>query len=71
MENLKVKWPNDVWLNNKKLAGILLELYSGDNGSNQIIIGIGLNVSMPIENLVNITQAATDLAKGASVRHSE
>ena len=67
MENLKVKWPNDVWLNNKKLAGILLELYSGTNGSNQIIVGIGLNVSMPIENLVNITQAVTDLASHGNI----
>ncbi len=61
MENLKVKWPNDVWLNNKKLAGILLELYRGADGAHQVIIGIGINVNMPEESLNSINQAATDL----------
>lgn len=43
-EALKVdsslKWPNDVWYKNKKLAGVLCER-RGDN----VIIGIGLNVN--------------------------
>lgn len=38
--NVKLKWPNDVLLNGKKLAGILLE--KNDAG---IIAGIGVNVS--------------------------
>lgn len=62
MDSLKVKWPNDVWLNNKKLAGILLELYSGNDGSHQVIIGIGINVNMPQHSLASINQPATDLA---------
>lgn len=43
---LKLKWPNDVQYQQKKLAGILLEINAEANGASQVIIGIGLNVNM-------------------------
>lgn len=39
--NLKIKWPNDILLNNKKICGILLE---NDLQKNILIIGIGVNI---------------------------
>ena len=38
-EGVKLKWPNDVWVEGKKIAGILCER-NGDN----VIVGIGVNV---------------------------
>ena len=38
----RIKWPNDIILNGKKVAGILLESKT-DNGGNTCIIGIGIN----------------------------
>ena len=38
----KIKWPNDIMLNGKKVAGILLES-KADKGCNACIIGIGIN----------------------------
>ncbi len=39
-----VKWPNDVWLDGKKVAGVLVEgLLQGDQ-ANAIIVGVGINV---------------------------
>jgi BirA family transcriptional regulator, biotin operon repressor / biotin---[acetyl-CoA-carboxylase] ligase len=35
-----IKWPNDVWLGHKKVAGILVE-----SGANFAIVGLGLNVN--------------------------
>ena len=39
-DRLKFKWPNDIYYNNKKLSGILVEKIDED-----IIIGIGLNIN--------------------------
>lgn len=41
--DIKLKWPNDVLVDNKKLAGILLESVSLQD-KNYVIIGIGVNI---------------------------
>jgi BirA family biotin operon repressor/biotin-[acetyl-CoA-carboxylase] ligase len=45
-EFLKIKWPNDILLKGKKLAGTLIELQAESNGYCQAIIGVGINVNM-------------------------
>lgn len=42
----KIKWPNDVVVNKKKVAGILTELSAEVDYINHIVVGIGVNVSM-------------------------
>jgi BirA family biotin operon repressor/biotin-[acetyl-CoA-carboxylase] ligase len=42
-----VKWPNDILVDGRKLAGILVELQSVGSGPALAVIGIGLNVAMP------------------------
>lgn len=40
-----IKWPNDVWVNDKKICGILIEnVFSGQNVASSVV-GIGINVS--------------------------
>lgn len=41
----RIKWPNDVWLDGKKCAGILVETRSEGAASPIVIVGIGLNVN--------------------------
>lgn len=41
-----LKWPNDVWLNGQKVAGILSELQGTVQDRFRLVIGIGLNVYM-------------------------
>lgn len=41
-----LKWPNDVLLQGKKLAGVLLELSGDATGPCQVVIGIGVNVHL-------------------------
>jgi len=60
-DKLRVKWPNDVWLGNAKLAGILLELHGGSAGPFHVVIGVGLNVHMPEQALADIEQPVSDL----------
>lgn len=45
-EGVKVKWPNDLYLNDKKLSGILVELTGKTGDVAHIITGIGINIAM-------------------------
>ncbi|MGM9971155.1 MAG: biotin--[acetyl-CoA-carboxylase] ligase [Anaeroplasmataceae bacterium] len=49
--NAKIKWPNDIYLNNKKLSGILIESIIENNNTKCIIVGIGLNLSKKSDDL--------------------
>lgn len=47
--DVNIKWPNDIILNNKKLCGILTEMSGELNKINYVVIGIGINANIPIE----------------------
>lgn len=61
--NLKcrIKWPNDIYIKDKKLAGILTETaYTGKNNF-KIVSGIGININVNEEELLKINKKATSL----------
>ncbi len=58
----QVKWPNDILLNHKKVAGILCETVPFEDRIG-IVLGIGINVNMSQELLDLIDQPATSLAQ--------
>lgn len=41
-----LKWPNDLYLKEKKVAGILTEVLTGSTGIEAVVIGVGLNVNL-------------------------
>ena len=43
----EVKWPNDVWVEGRKLAGVLVEGRPGEGDEGWAVIGLGVNVSVP------------------------
>lgn len=53
-----IKWPNDIYLNRKKLCGILTETISGKK--NYVIIGVGININQ-LKFSSNIKDNATSL----------
>lgn len=70
IENVSIKWPNDVFVNDKKIAGILLESISNDNGIECLVIGVGINVnSTKFENnMVNTpTSVSLEINKKVSL----
>ena len=60
LEDVRLKWPNDIYIGNKKLGGILLEMIGDPAGHCSVVIGVGINVSMPASIAVNIDQPWTD-----------
>jgi BirA family biotin operon repressor/biotin-[acetyl-CoA-carboxylase] ligase len=69
----RIKWPNDILLNGKKTAGILIEnVWSGDD-VDSLVIGIGINVhkeSVPPTELLQFpaTSLEDELGKEVPVR---
>ncbi|MFB9888109.1 bifunctional biotin--[acetyl-CoA-carboxylase] ligase/biotin operon repressor BirA [Balneatrix alpica] len=56
VEGVALKWPNDVWVQGRKVAGILLELNAEASGRCQVVIGVGINVDMHSEDAASIDQ---------------
>ena len=59
--DVELKWPNDIYINKQKLAGVLVELDGQPQGPCQLVIGIGINLQMPESFSQHIDQAWTDL----------
>ncbi|ADV33590.1 biotin-(acetyl-CoA-carboxylase) synthetase [Candidatus Blochmanniella vafra str. BVAF] len=51
---VKIKWPNDLYVNGKKLAGILIEIITKNKNISHLIIGIGINVSICLNTKLNL-----------------
>ncbi len=45
LQNIKVKWPNDIYVGHRKIAGILIENIIKGNSIETSVLGIGLNVN--------------------------
>ncbi len=60
---VKLKWPNDLHVNGRKLGGILCEMTAEADRVHHVIVGIGLNVNLRRSRMpVAITRTATSLA---------
>lgn len=57
----QIKWPNDVLINNKKIAGILAESSIVGTKLKGIVLGVGINLNSTQEEMSSIDQPATSL----------
>lgn len=57
-----VKWPNDLLINNAKVAGILVETASVPAGGYKVVAGIGINVNATAHQMQGVDQSWTSLA---------
>ncbi|MCZ4059596.1 bifunctional biotin--[acetyl-CoA-carboxylase] ligase/biotin operon repressor BirA [Pantoea sp. LMR881] len=60
-EKVRVKWPNDLYLNDRKLAGILVELTGKTGDAAQIVMGAGINLAMRSAEAAQINQGWINL----------
>lgn len=62
--HLALKWPNDIFANDAKLGGILVDTASSQREYVSVVCGIGINLdlsTMPAEQRANFDTAVTDL----------
>lgn len=59
---VRLKWPNDLWIGQAKIGGILIEARAEATTRTRLVAGLGLNLSMPRTAAAPIDQAWTRLA---------
>ena len=62
-----VKWPNDVLVNDAKIAGVLVQLVNSDS----VVIGVGVNTSMTLEQRPIITATSLTIEGVADFDHPQ
>ncbi|MGL5389118.1 MAG: bifunctional biotin--[acetyl-CoA-carboxylase] ligase/biotin operon repressor BirA [Enterobacterales bacterium] len=71
-EQVRVKWPNDLYLNDRKLAGILVELTGKTGDAAQLVLGAGINMAMRDSNASQIDQRWINLQEaGITIDRNE
>lgn len=65
VEDIGLKWPNDLFHRNRKLGGLLVEVSGEAAGPWDAVIGVGINIDMPENIGRNIDQPWTDLNAAA------
>lgn len=71
-DKVRVKWPNDLYLNDRKLAGILVELTGKTGDAAQLVLGAGINMAMRDSNASQIDQRWINLQEaGISIDRNE
>lgn len=63
LSDLGLKWPNDVYWQRRKLAGVLVEITGDLSGQYSLVVGVGMNYAMPATLGRAIDQPWVDLAE--------
>ena len=66
----KIKWPNDVLINNRKCCGILVEVQWSGVELSSIVLGIGINITkeaIPISEELRMMATSVEMELGAKV----
>ena len=63
LKNVKIKWPNDIYVNDKKISGILIESQIFRKKIKQTIIGVGLNVNQKKFSDIKATSISNQIGK--------
>jgi BirA family transcriptional regulator, biotin operon repressor / biotin---[acetyl-CoA-carboxylase] ligase len=63
VEGVQLKWPNDIWLDGEKCAGLLIQMRGEAAGPCELTVGFGVNVHLQAEQALGIDQPWTAIAK--------
>ncbi len=59
-DNIKLKWPNDVYVGNRKISGILIECDLQKSKLDHVVVGIGINLNQQGFNMPSATSLAIE-----------
>ncbi len=62
VEQARLKWPNDLHVEDRKMGGVLIELEGESEGPTDVVIGVGLNLQIPQQESGAIDQPWSTLA---------
>jgi len=65
-----IRWPNDVMVGGRKIAGVIAEAQSFKQELTQIIVGVGVNCNSPVSNIGELRGEATSVMEELG-RHEE
>ena len=68
LEDAMLKWPNDLLIRHRKLAGILVEIQGDVLGPSLAVIGVGINFRLDPATRDRVDQAVTDLVSAGAPR---
>jgi BirA family transcriptional regulator, biotin operon repressor / biotin---[acetyl-CoA-carboxylase] ligase len=57
-----IKWPNDIYIGDKKVAGLLLELFAEADDIHYCLLGIGVDVNVSPQHLEGVKSAVTSIS---------
>lgn len=67
MSGMRLKWPNDIVGEGGKIAGILIEAQGDMLGPSAVVIGIGINLTLPQQVQQRIDQPVSDLSQLSAI----
>ncbi len=72
VRQVQIKWPNDILINDKKVAGILIENTVSGMSLNSSVVGIGLNVNQEVfpEGIINATSLKLESDREFDLNHT-
>jgi BirA family biotin operon repressor/biotin-[acetyl-CoA-carboxylase] ligase len=65
--DVRLKWPNDLVINNKKVAGILLDVSAEEAKVNYIVIGVGINANIDDDRLLGLNATSIKMELGYEI----
>jgi BirA family biotin operon repressor/biotin-[acetyl-CoA-carboxylase] ligase len=72
-ETIQIKWPNDLVWQGRKCGGVLIESRGEFHHHCDVVIGVGLNISMPVKLKEAVDFSCTDLSEitGSCVKRNQ
>jgi BirA family transcriptional regulator, biotin operon repressor / biotin---[acetyl-CoA-carboxylase] ligase len=64
----KIKWPNDIFLNHKKVSGILIDAATRGIKVEYAVVGIGINANVDLKKIISILDERKESSAVTSIK---